>query len=129
MAFNAYTGSTGGMPTPLTSPRDPSGQRGSSRTLSFTGGLDQVGAPTRRKTPKRGSGPGVRRRGLMPPPLSDNLSAPAPMPQSSLSPEGGLPGLQDVGAAAALGRYPGVGQPGAMQGLRHPFGKRGGRYA
>ena len=114
MAFNAYTGSTGSMPTPLTSPRDPSGQRGSSRTLSFTGGLDQAGTPTRRKLPKRGSGPGVRRRGTPPPPIAASLSPPAMMPQSRLSPEGGIPGVEDIGQAAAMGRVPGVGQPGVM---------------
>jgi len=127
MAFNAYTGSTGAPQAPLTSPRDPSGRPGSSKTLSFAGGLDQPRAP-RRRTSKRGGPPGVRRRGPTPP-MSANLSIPAPLPQSSLSPEGGLPGLQDFGAAAAVGRYPGIGEPGAMKGMRFPFGKRGGRYA
>jgi hypothetical protein len=116
MAFNPYTGSPAAAAAPPATMPD--------RSPSFRSSVSGFGASQAPQRPKRQkvSGPGVRRRGSRPtapqtpttPPMPPSLSRPAMMPQSRLSPEGGIPGVQDIGQAAAMGRVPGVGQPGVM---------------
>ena len=113
MAFNAYTGSPAAAAVPNSTVPD--------RSPSFRSSVSGFGTSQAPQRPKRQkvSGPGVRRRGSRPtapqtpttPPMPPSLSRPAMMPESRLSPEGGIP---DIGEAFAMGRVPGVGQPGVM---------------
>ena len=113
MAFNPYTGSPAAAAVPNSTVPD--------RSPSFRSSVSGFGDSQAAQRPKRQkvSGPGVRRRGSRPtapqppttPPMPPSLSRPAMMPQSRLSPEGGIP---DIGEAFAMGRVPGVGQPGVM---------------
>ena len=114
MAFNAYTGGPASTAVPQApAAGTPSQAKGSSP--SFTGGLPTpAGVSSRKSRPaqrrKAGSSqmPGVARRGAqaMFPPA-------APLPASSLAPEAGVPGVSDIGLAASMSRYAGVGPPGA----------------
>ena len=126
MAFNAYTGSPAAAVVPNSTVPDrsksfarsevfPRATQALSRSAAFPRAQQAPQRPKRQKV----SGPGVRRRGSRPtapqtpttPPMPPSLSRPAMMPESRLSPEGGIP---DIGQAAAMGRVPGVGQPGVM---------------
>lgn len=121
MAFNPYIGSPAASATQMGAPANlPMAQNRPATQRGPTTG------PRRRPRGTGRGGPGVRRRGTSPPqpPMPNTLSRPAPIPESRLSPEGGIPGMEDIGQAAAMGRFPGVGQPGAMNRLGAPSSVR-----
>lgn len=118
MAFNAYTGGPASAAVPQApAAGTPSKAKGSSP--SFTGGLPMpAGAAGKKSRPaqrrKAGSSqtPGMARRGPQSP-----FPTEAPLPTSSLAPEAGVPGVSDIGLAASMSRYPGVGPPGATNNM------------